>query len=244
MTRYQFVLFAFGLVGWVNSTHAGVITAAGSVTAITHRSQFGMVLGQADFGAGHATYSSVPPNTYAGSGLILHGANGYDDGIENDAVSLASIVPGVTSVGYAILAAYEDTPSLFTPIAGGGTRSGNNATYSFTGSFTVPITQFGLTLSKNGVQYITAWSANGTMIGQVTWDPQGVASFVGLSSGTTPIKMVTVGNDDVFAGAVFEYQGSTTIFDDVIWGVPEPLSLTLAIPALGLPLKLRCRRRR
>lgn len=220
----------------VTSQHvfAGTVTSVGSVNALTV-SQLGHILGTADFNDA-CCYAPVPSDRYATSGMILQGVpgNSSNDVLFSNANSFSTIFPGIVSAGHAVLPAYEVATGLFPPPQGGGQQTGAYAIYGLVATFSVPVTQFGLTLSKNGVQYITAWRTDGTLIGQVKWQPAGDASFVGLSSGSTPIAMVAVGNDDVFAGEVYDFNGPTPCFDNAVWAVPEPSIFSLALAAVAI----------
>ena len=104
-------------------------------------------------------------------------------------------------------------------------------------TFSVTITQFGLTFSRNGTQFITAWDSGGSLIGQVKWIPSADSSFVGIDTLGVPIAMLAVGNDDVFNGATYGVGGATIITDSWKWAtaadaISEPA--TLALFAFGL----------
>jgi hypothetical protein len=217
---------------------AGAITAQGSVTALTNISQMdaGFVT------AGFETTSPVPLNAYSTLGMD----------IAPDGASFSSLLPGIVSSGTAsgVPTANDanfNCPTFFpATIAGGGSCDGNIAFIGMVATFSIPITQFGATLSRNGSQFITAWGASGDLIGQVTWSPSDDASFVGLDSGSTPIAMIALGNDDVFGGATYQVGGSTTIWDNAVWNgaIPEPGTLALLGLGLGLAGLAAARRRK
>jgi hypothetical protein len=212
---------------------AGTITAVGHVTALTHVSQLGPIVGTGDFNEG-SPLTQVPFNTYAASGLVMQGDN----------KEFSTILPGSVSNGLAFLPFYDDSSDRFpAPIGGGGTQSGPNANIGLVATFTISVTQFGLTLSRNGTQFITAWRGDGTLIGQVRWDPDLDASFVGLDAMGVPIAMIAVGNDDVYGGATYSIAGQTTTFDNLIWAIPEPNSLLLGVISVALGCFAKRRRR-
>jgi hypothetical protein len=205
-----------------NTSSAGIIHSAGAVTAMTNVSQFHGGVALATFNDGTIN-SKVPENRYAADGMIIHG-NSED---------FSTILPNIGSAGKATSPQCVDhTGSFPEPIGGGGKKDGNYVILGLVATFTSPVTQFGVTLGDNGNQYITAWSASGALIGQVQWTPQSDASFVGLDSGSTPIKMIAVGNDNLFNGATYSDAGFTTIYDNVMWTVPECSSGLLLIVAL------------
>ncbi len=223
-------------------THAASVTAYGAVTALTDVTQLGTVTGTAGFEEG---VSFLPSNTYAAQGMVLRGtANGIGE-------NFSSFFPGIVSSGRAILPLSSSSlasSSFFPPpILGGGTIVGHVAHLGMVATFTKTINQFGLTMSQNQIQYLTAWRANGTLIGSVQWNPGFLpngegrnAGFVGLDTGHVPIAMIAVGNDFVFLGEQYEVSGVDSIFDNAIWAnrVPEPASLQLTACA-GLLLMLR-----
>jgi hypothetical protein len=215
------ILWSLALAGPTDHASAGIITAVGAVDALTDVSQLGSVIGQADFNGGTA-FTPVPLGLYSPQGMTFHTG------------ALSSILPGVTTGGGATSGPeYADLDSFGTvfpsPIAGGGEATGQITFLAGVATFSVPVTQFGLTASMNGTQYITAWDNSGALIGQVSWVPNLDASFVGLDSRGVAIAMIAFGNDDLFAGAAYELGGLTNISDNWIWAtsVPEPSSFVL-----------------
>jgi hypothetical protein len=165
----------------------------------------------------------VPPNTYSGLGFNLAA----------DSASFSSILPGNVSTGTAKALATGPYSSYFSSITGGGSQSGNAGADGPVGTFSIPVTQVGVTFSSNGTLYLTAWDSSGQLIGQITHTPGGTAGFGGLDSGSTPIAMIAIGNDDVFAGVPYSYGGNTIFVDNLVFGnaasggVPEPATLTM-----------------
>lgn len=220
---------------------AGSISSSGAVDALTDVSQMASIYGSAPFEVEGASFEVVPLGLYSGSGLTFHTG------------ALSSILSGVTSSGTAsqpqASATFSGTSYFPTPIGGGGTNSGQANVHGGVGTFSVPTTQVGVTISRNGTQYLTAWDSSGALIGQVKWVPTGDASFFGLDSRGVPIAMIALGNDDLYGGASYGVGGSTIISDDWAWGpgavVPEPGTFALfGAGLLGLSGLVRRRRRR
>jgi len=210
------------------SANAGTITAFGNVAALTNLNQLGTVIGTADFtfpgGAG-----PVPLDLASGLGMTFHTG------------PLTAILPGVTSSGSASQPQYTDdatfTPGLptwFPSPAGGGVGNFDFQIFGGVVTFSKPVARFGLTFSRNGTQYITAWSTTGQMLGEVRWDPNGDSSFVGIDTFEVPIGMLAVGNDDLFHGASYDIGGATIITDSWQWARPMPEPATMSLLTLGL----------
>ncbi|MFV8749426.1 hypothetical protein ACNOYE_02615 [Nannocystaceae bacterium ST9] len=191
-----------------SEAHAGTITAQGNVAALTDVAQLQGIVGTASFD--EADTGTIPLDQYTPLGMTFHTG------------PLSAIVPGVATVGSAVQPSYQVIGAYFPdPIAGGAI---SEEAFAFKGgavTFTMPITQFGLTASNNGKQYITAWDGNGAMIGQVTWTPNGDAAFVGIDTQGVPIGLLTYGNDNLFAGATYDIGGLSIYSDTWIWaGIP------------------------
>lgn len=220
---------------------AGTITSSGAVDALTDISQMASIYGSAPFEVTGASTEVVPLGLYSASGLTFRTG------------ALSSILSGVTSSGSASTPQASTTfsgPSYFpTPIAGGGTNTGQANFLGGVGTFSTPVTQAGVTISRNGTQYLTAWDSSGALIGQVKWVPTSDSSFFGLDSRGVPIAMIALGNDDVYGGVSYSIGGSTIISDDWVWGpgavVPEPGTFALfGAGLLGLAGLVRRRRRK
>jgi hypothetical protein len=194
-------LFFFSLVGTAN---AGTITTAGAVKALTNVSQLFLVVGNGNFDEGPIS-GGVPAAIYASQGLTWQSG------------ALSTILPGVANTGSAVLPQYGTFPYFPTPIAGGGTHVGQSNANAGVATFSVLITQVGLTASTNGTQYLTAWNKSGGLIGQVTWAPAGDAAFIGIDTLGVPIGMIAYGNDDAYAGVSYNIGGSTMISDSWVW---------------------------
>ncbi|MCA9717647.1 MAG: hypothetical protein KC468_23440 [Myxococcales bacterium] len=186
---------------------AGTITAFGNVTALNDIGQMNNITGTANFDG--LAGNSVPLNQYAAEGLTFH------TGL------LTAILNGVTTGGSASQAFYINTTHFPLPIAGGGSQDNTHNRYAGVATFSEPVTQFGLTASKNGTQWITAWDDNGAMIGSVRWVPANDAAFVGLDAQGVNIKMIAYGNDDLWNGASYGIGGSTIYSDNWVWGIAE-----------------------
>jgi MYXO-CTERM domain-containing protein len=189
---------------------AGTITASGDVTALDDISQLPSIVGSALFD--EEFQGEIPLDQYAAAGLTLNTGE------------LGMILPGVMEVG-------EVGPPMYTapgvhfpyPIAGGGVQYGNIILSGGAATFADPITQFGLTAGGSGPLYITVWDQMGVMIGQVAWVPEdGEAAFVGVDTMGVPIGLLTVGNDDIFAGEEYDVLGAAARSDSWIWGLGAP----------------------
>jgi hypothetical protein len=168
----------------------------------------------------------------------LYSYSGLGFNLAAEGASFSSILPGNVSSGTATALAIT-IPSVFgnvyPSITGGGSQSGKIGWRGPVGTFSVPVTQVGVTFSANGILYLTAWDSSGQLIGQITHTPgvSGSAGFGGLDSGSTPIAMIAIGNDDVFGGNPYASGGNTIIVDNLVFGnaasagVPEPATLTM-----------------
>ena len=193
-----------------SEARAGTITALGNVTALDDISQMTNITGTAEFNEGPVN-AQLPLEQYAAQGIHWHTG------------SLASILPGVVQAGTAANPIYQNNLAYFpAPIAGGGLAEMFFTFYGGAVTFDQDITQFGLTASRNGSQYLTVWDKNGTMIGQINWVPSNDAAFIGVDTQGVPIGMITYGNDNVWNGATYGIGGSTIISDTWVWGTAEP----------------------
>lgn len=195
------VCFSCSLLGVAN---AGTLTAAGAVKALDDRAQIRGVVGTANFDEGPTT-GLLPTGTYADRGLTWRTG------------PLRTILPGCVNDGTAHPPSYGTFAYFPDPIAGGGMHNGQSILYGGVVTFSVPVTQVGLTASTNGTQHLTAWDRSGAMIGQVTWAPAEDSAFVGIDTLGVPIAMIAYGNQDVWAGQDYEVGGATIISDSWIW---------------------------
>lgn len=212
-----------------SAAFAGVITAHGAVTALTNTTQLGSVIGTADF-EGFANASIIPLNAYSAQGMLFH----HDP--------LSTVLPGVTTGGSdpGPNAFASSNCNYFPAPAGGGSASGNCSYFGGVATFTSTVTQVGMTISRNGTQYLTAWDSSGNMLGQVDWTPSNDSTFFGIDTGGVAIGLLTLGNHDLWAGAVFGIGGATIISDNWVWAqAPEPGSLALVVLAAGLAFRRR-----
>ncbi|MBT8411157.1 MAG: VPLPA-CTERM sorting domain-containing protein [Octadecabacter sp.] len=169
-------------------------------------------------------------------------------GIEFNTGGLGTILPGVTQSGTATQPLVTTGANFFPTPSGGGSSSGNYLYFGGVMTFTETITQFGLTFSRNGNQFITAWDTIGNILGQVAWVPGGASSFVGIDTGGVAIGMLAVGNDDVYGGASYNITGSTIIADDYVWAgelsqVPLPAGAVLLLTGMIGLTAMRKRRK-
>lgn len=223
----KFILLLIITIGLYNPLYAGLITAQGSVTALNNINQINDQIGLITFDEpGSVSGSQIVQDFYTES----HGLT-YHDG------ALSSILPGVTTPGNASPSRIVSSSSLNGPILGGASASGNAARPgAAVFAENLDVTQIGLTAGTNGTQYLVAWDRSGNLIGQVTWDPQGTRSFVGLDTNGVSIGMAIYGNDDLFAGETYSTGGSSIFMDNFVFGgsvnetsnsVPEPNSVIL-----------------
>lgn len=146
---------AASLLCAVRVAEAGTITSVGAVTALTNINQMTNITGHGNFDEG-PTSGVVPANVYASQGLT------WQQG------KLSTILPGCTNTGTAYYPNYATFSYFPQPIGGGGTATGQNNMFAGVATFSTIVTQVGLTASSNGTQYLTAFNATGSMIGQVT----------------------------------------------------------------------------
>ncbi|MCB9568389.1 MAG: hypothetical protein H6710_14455 [Myxococcales bacterium] len=186
---------------------AGTISAQGAVTALTDVNQLQGVVATADYDDG-TNGQNLPLAKYTPDGMTFYTG------------TLSSILNGVTTPGTASNPIYQNNFTYFPgPIAGGGIATGLYTYFGGAVKFddNLSITQFGLTAGRNGTQYIDVWDKNGQLIGQVTWQPNADAAFVGVDTMGVPIGMLTYGNDNLWAGATYSIGGSTIMSDTWIW---------------------------
>ncbi len=189
---------------FATAAHGGTITAQGNVVALTNRNQIPAgAEGRFDEGP---TSGAVPLNLYSNLGLTFR------------AGAFSSFLPNSVTTGTAFQAQYDTADYYPAPIGGGGQHTGAGVYWAGVATFSVPVTRVGLTASRNGTQYLTAFRANGTIIGQVTWVPANDSQFIGLDTVGVPIAAIAYGNDDLFSGAVYNIGGSTIFSDTWVWG--------------------------
>jgi len=184
--------------------HAGMILSQGDVTPLTDASQMGPAIGAAGFDEG-PTNGSVPEDTYSADGLTFHKG------------PLTQVLAGVTTQGMAIGPSYATNNNYFPMLMGGGVQAGQIQNLGGVATFSGPVTQIGLTASKNGKQYLTVWDTAGVMLGQVQWIPANDSSFVGLDTNGVEIGMFAFGNDDLWNGATYDAAGLNIYSDTWIW---------------------------
>ncbi len=186
-----------------SAAHGGSITAQGNVVAITERNQIpGGLEGRFDEGQS----GNVPLDLYAGKGLT------WQEG------SLASILPGIVTTGEFVRRPVYDNynyDAFPAPIGGGGEYTGS-AVFFGAAKFSISVTRVGLTASKYGPQHLTAFRANGTMIGQISWVPNNDSTFLGLATFGEPIALVIYGPSDLLAGET--YHAGNPVSDTWVWG--------------------------
>lgn len=205
----QTLPFLAGLCCFAGATvaQAGTATAQGDVLVLTDISSMVAASTPVDFNDG-ASFTQMPLDAYQDQGFTWHTGE------------LSTILSGVSAPGTVFNPLYADgTDDYFpAPIEGGGSADGIAMWFGGAVTFDSVVTQVGLTISANGTQYLTAWDTSGTMIGQVTWQPSGNASFIGLDTQNVPIGMFTLGNDDLWNGETSFLEGSTAISDNWISG--------------------------
>lgn len=131
------------------------ITSVGAVTALTDINQMKGNLFTADFNGG-SSFGLIDLDRYADQGMTLHSG------------LLAEALPGVITPGGMSSPYYTNTSVYFPePILGGGSSNGTAIRYQRVATFDISISQFGLTASRNGSQFLTAWDRSGNMLGQV-----------------------------------------------------------------------------
>lgn len=192
----------------------GTLSVQGDVSALTDVGQIISVQGSVDFADGIENLN-VSPNQYQAEGIVIH------------AGPLSNILPGVQNVGSASAPVYGQGNAMFAfpgPIEGGGSYQPMFTWLGGAITFAQPTTQFGATMSVNTTHRITAWRANGTMIGQVSWTPDWNApraSFVGIDTHGVPIALLTIGEADVWNGQEFDppFQKWVPCTDSWIWGI-------------------------
>lgn len=208
MNKLGIIGIAAALASIAGSASAGTITKVGAVKALTNTSQILGSLGAGNFDEG-PTSGNVPLGVYSAQGLTWRTG------------ALSTILPGVSNTGSAYQPQYvsEATYSGYfpAPIGGGGTHAGQFNFFAGVATFSVTVTQVGLTASKNGTQYLTAFNSSGMMIGQVTWVPSNDSTFVGIDTLGVPIAMIAYGNHDLWAGQPYDIGGSTIMSDSWIW---------------------------
>lgn len=186
---------------------AGTFTAQGNVVPLSHRNQITSA-SEGLFNEGPIS-GAVPLNVYAILGL------GWRQG------PLSTILPGIAATGTATQPIYSNPGIYFpAPIGGGGKQTGAVSAWAGVASFPsfYEITRVGFTASSNAPVYLTAFRLDGSMIGQVTWVPANDSQFVGIDTLGVPIALLTVGNDDLFAGQVYDVTGLTVFTDTWVWG--------------------------
>ncbi|MFO0755663.1 MAG: hypothetical protein U0359_04195 [Byssovorax sp.] len=105
------------------------------------------------------------------------------------------------------------------PIAGGGIHNGAGMYLGGVVKFTQNITQFGMTCSTNGTQYITVWNKQGTMLGQVTWVPAGDAPSSASTPRACPSACSPSATTTPCGPDVADIGGATNISDTWMWAV-------------------------
>ncbi len=193
----------------IGSAQAGTITAVGAVKALTNINQVLGTVGTANFDEG-PTSGQVPLTLYSAQGLTWEWPPVVDPSRRH--------YTGSATYGPIYSLPPSPTNRFPLPIGGGGTQIGQILDHpGGVATFSVTITQVGLTASSNGAQFLTVWSKSGAMIGQVNWVPASDASFIGIDTLGVPIGMVSYGNDNLWAGEVYETSGSTIYSDTWVW---------------------------
>ena len=194
---------------WASPASAGTLTAQGEVVPFTYRQQILDVTGSASFGDGDL--EPIPLDAYQDAGMLFHVG------------PFAQILPGVMEVGEAVQPLAVSGGNYFpAPIGGGGSAQGSHNLNGGVVTFADPVTRFGATASSESTVYVTVWDQNGAMIGQITWEPDGDAAFIGLDTQGVPIGMLAYGNDDVWNGEAYDSAGDLVVSDSWRWAVPLP----------------------
>ncbi|HEY8375728.1 MAG TPA: hypothetical protein VIK91_04525, partial [Nannocystis sp.] len=204
-TARVFVAGIVGALAWPCVAQAGSVTAEGNVTALTHIDQMGPILGTAHFDEGPVN-GAVPLDAYAAQGMTFHVG------------ALSQILPGVITPGNASQPQYRaDCATYFPAPQNGGACTAQHNVHAGVVTFSVDVTQVGLTASRNGTQYLTAWDKNGVMLGQVKWTPNSDSSFIGIDTQGVPIGLLSYGNDDLWNGETYSIGGATIFSDTWVW---------------------------
>ncbi|WP_197041593.1 thrombospondin type 3 repeat-containing protein, partial [Chondromyces apiculatus] len=204
VTRGLLLTLALPVLTAAGAAQAGTITSVGAVQALTHKNQIVGAIGSGNFDEGPTT-GYVPSDVYASQHLVWQQGD------------FGGILQNCVTQGSTSRPAYTFYPSLFPNPTGGGAHVGQAASGGHVARFTTKVTQVGLTASTNGQQFLTAWRTNGTLIGQVSWQPTGDSAFVGIDTLGEPIAMIAYGNDDLAAGATYSSSGNTIYSDTWIW---------------------------
>ena len=211
------VVVGLGVVAASGAVSAGQITAYGNVVPLNNINQMAAFTGRATF-----------DSKVSGS---LNLTEYQDQGIRFIVDDLPEILPGCTTTGksyqpyhYTNYMTDFVNPTTLEQPPGGGMAEVAHVYHAGVATFTVPVTQFGLTARDFGLTYITAWDQNGHLIGQVEWNAQlnPTPGFVGLDTQGIPIAMIAYGNDDIYSGEGYSASPGTFIVSDTwVWGPGE-----------------------